>query len=116
MTEYMDLDPTRTLQDLRSASDRLSRTEEADERLVSQMVGDFADLDQWISTGGYLPDQWRNGSSGRPRITEEGTVLTGVRHGTRTAYNAGCRCMRCRQANREAAAAYRARLKKEQRA
>jgi len=104
----MTVDPTEALNDIRDMSQRLEDTEDPN---VSQLLDDFAGLDDWISKGGFLPDPWRNVRRGRPRATEEGEVLEGVRHGTRHAYNQGCHCARCREANRAAAADYRARKK-----
>lgn len=104
------MDPTRALTDIRDASRRLEDTEDP---LVSQLLDDVSGLDDWITKGGYLPDQWRNARRGRPRLEQEGQVRTDVKHGTRTAYNAGCRCADCRAANREAAALYRSRKKEE---
>lgn len=102
------MDPTEALNDIRNMSERLEDTEDPS---VSQLLTDISGLDDWISKGGFLPDQWRNVRRGRPRLAEEGVVLENVRHGTRHAYNQGCRCGRCREVNRAAAADYRDRKK-----
>lgn len=102
------MDPTETLKDIRDASSRLEDSRDPD---VVQLIEGVADLDDWIGRGGFLPDQWRNVRRGRPRLEVEGQTLEGVNHGTRHAYNQGCRCARCRQANREAAVSYRSRKK-----
>lgn len=102
------MDPTETLRDIREVSLRLEDTDEPD---VVQLIGDVAALDDWIGRGGFLPDQWRNVHRGRPRLEQDGRVLSGVNHGTRHAYNTGCRCAQCRQANREAAVSWRNRKK-----
>ncbi len=98
------MDPTETLKDIRDASSRLEDTDDPD---VVQLIDGVAALDDWIGRGGFLPDQWRNVRRGRPRLEHEGDVRDDVNHGTRHAYNMGCRCNRCRQANREAAVSYR---------
>jgi hypothetical protein len=88
------------------------RLEDTEDPMVSQLLDDMSGLDDWISKGGFLPDQWRNVRRGRPRRIGDGDkVLDGVRHGTRHAYNQGCHCEDCTAANREAAATYRDRKK-----
>lgn len=102
------MNPSEALRDIRTMAQRL---EDHEDLGVRQLVADVTSLDDWVSAGGYLPEDWRH--RGRPRLTEDGETKDGVRHGTRNAYNQGCHCEKCRAANREAAAAYRARKKGE---
>lgn len=94
------MDPTATLTEIRELAESA--------RLVPEGTGtayDLAekvsDLDGWLSNGGFLPEQWQATiHPGRPRRTEDGTVLEGVIHGRRRSYNLGCRCIPCTAANR----------------
>ena len=68
-------------------------------------------LDDWMSKGGALPEQWvpEGKVRGRPRRDTDGPVtLEGEIHGKRSTYNKGCRCLECTGANREAGARARA--------
>ena len=104
MSTEPEIDPTQVLLEIRRAYRTINDRGVTEEQgmLLAQSV---ADLDDHIDAGGYLPDQWRNQSRGRPRATSEGEVLDSVKHGTRSGYNRGCRCGKCRKANREHAAA-----------
>lgn len=85
------MDPTTTLEELRMLA------LEGDHTLGER----FRDLDEWLSKGGFLPEQWNTRKSGRPVRTEDGpTVIDGVAHGTRRGYNQGCKCVPCTAANR----------------
>ena len=94
------MDPTQALTDIREL------TKTTDGELAVKVDG----LDEWITRGGFLPEQWRP-HVGRPRRTEDGVVLEGVVHGKRASYNKGCRCVECTVANRNAGARQRARAK-----
>lgn len=105
------MDPTEALKDVRSLSERVRTTEQVSDN-VGMLIDTVEGLDEWISKGGFLPDQWRNVRRGRPRRVGDGPkVLTGRRHGLRSTYNAGCQCEKCTAANREWAAAYRTQQK-----
>lgn len=75
-----------------------------------ELVQDLQNLDEWMSKGGFPPDQWvTHITRGRPRRTQDGFVLDSVEHGTRSSYNKGCRCLKCTEANRAAGALHRSR-------
>lgn len=96
----MTMDPSTTLALIRG---RVATLRGARTNKVSDLTQAFDDLDAWLSSGGFLPRDWSGAATaapGRPRAAEEGTVLDGVAHGTRRAYNQGCHCQRCRAANR----------------
>lgn len=96
-----EFDPTQTLTEIRRAARRI-QARGATEALATELANGFTDLDDHIDAGGPMPDQWRNiVHGGRPRKHENGEVLDYVTHGTRSGYNRGCRCTRCRRANRE---------------
>jgi len=91
------MDPTKTLEELRE----LTQGDTLD-GLTDDIVERFAGLDDWISKGGFLPEQWASAAHrpGRPRRLEDGDVLQGVPHGKRRSYNLGCQCIPCTAANR----------------
>jgi hypothetical protein len=86
------MDPTATLAEIR---ERLKHDD------VARILELFTSLDEWISKGGFLPEQWQGDThAGRPRRTEDGPIVEGVNHGTRRGYNLDCRCLPCTTANR----------------
>lgn len=98
----MTLDPTQTLTEIRELAEEWPEIDDFD--ALPQKV---KDLDEWLSKGGFLPDQWNN--MGRPRLKGDGdVVLEGVEHGKPSTYSRGCRCEECRDANRKKAARWRA--------
>ena len=97
------MDPTKALAEIRELVTHDDPAEVA-EPIIERVTG----LDEWITKGGFLPEQW-NRPVGRPRRTEDGVVLEGVVHGKRSSYNKGCRCVPCTEANRDAAARQRQR-------
>lgn len=104
-----DIDPTEQLAKVRSAAYVVSETH-TEIPIVNQFVERFGDLDQYLSDGGDLPEQWQHVTVGRPRLVEEGKVRDDIpaeRHGKASTYNMGCRCRPCRNANRERATRYR---------
>jgi hypothetical protein len=103
------MDPTQTLIEIREKAKAIARRT-ATRGTGLELAEQFEDLDEWISRGGFPPEQWRP-HSGRPRRTEDGFVLEGVVHGKRASYNKGCRCMKCTEANRVAGTRQRARAK-----
>ena len=99
MSHPRRMDPTRTLEEIRS----LARKARERDRLPGEVVDlldDLDELDTWIASGKRLPAQWKNRRAGRPPITTDGDLVEGARHGTRNAYNMGCHCRACRAANR----------------
>lgn len=67
--------------------------------LIDVLTDLVLDLDEWLSKGGFLPDQWNN-RRGRPYRTSDGDIVETAKHGTRGGYNVRCRCMSCTLANR----------------
>lgn len=97
------LDPTEHLNEMRRTTREIF-TYGASEELGLALANQFSELDTHLDDGGATPGQWRNIRRGRPRAEEDGEILDDVVHGTRRGYNRGCRCQRCRKANREHAA------------
>jgi hypothetical protein len=65
------IDPDELLKDIRAAVDELNATEKADDQdcrmalaqvltCTSVLTTRFQVLDEWLSKGGFLPDEWRN--------------------------------------------------------
>lgn len=80
--------------------------------IANNCIVHFMALDGWMTNGGYLPGEWKpNHTLGRPRRLTSGVVLEKVTHGSRSAYNQGCRCIPCTAANRVGGATYRAKKK-----
>jgi len=96
------VDPTQTLAEIRELAEEWPEIDDFD--ALPQKV---KDLDDWLSKGGFLPDQWNR--RGRPRNTTYGEPLEGVKHGTPGGYNKGCRCEDCTDANRRKSARWRMR-------
>lgn len=97
------MDPTQTLSDIRELAAHDDPGDVA-EALVERVEA----LDQWMSRGGFPPEQWQaRGQIGRPRRQQDGPTRDDVVHGTRRGYNKGCRCIPCTVANRDAATARR---------
>lgn len=94
------MDPTQALTDIRNLTQQIEtrRGKNLAETGV-ELAEKVEDLDEWMSRGGFPPEQWQR-PNGRPRLKEEGPVLEGVVHGKRRSYNEGCRCTLCRAANR----------------
>lgn len=95
------MDPTQALSDIR---DHIKEFRDSREEPPADVIGDLftkvEGLDDWMSKGGFPPEQWRP-HNGRPRREEDGdVVLDDVVHGRRAAYNKGCRCVPCTAANR----------------
>lgn len=113
------MDPDEALKLAREEADRFNQMYERDDgdddalvELGSHLAEHFIALDGWMTNGGYMPGQWKpNHTLGRPRRLIDGVVLEKVSHGTRSAYNQGCRCIRCTAANRAGGATYRAKKK-----
>lgn len=99
------MDPNESLHQIRQAvpTARASRS-----ATIVSLAQAFDALDEWMSNDGFLPDDWRP-RIGPPIKNEDGYVMDNVEHGKPGTYNAGCRCMRCRVANRERQADFRAR-------
>lgn len=94
------MDPDAALADVRVSVSKLKNSRSARaSTTVAQFVAEVESLDDWMSRGGFAPAAWRV-SPGRPRREEDGPILDGVTHGTRTGYNAGCKCLLCTGANR----------------
>ena len=110
--ETEPIDATQVVNRMRRTTKEIFNRGASEERGL-QLAKDFADLDEHIIEGGYLPHQWRNVRRGRPREEEDGEVLDFVQHGTRSGYNAGCHCQKCRKANREHSARRRAKQKEQ---
>lgn len=94
------MDPDAALTDVRVGASTLmkSRTVRSN-ATVAKFVEDVQNLDDWMSRGGFAPAAWRV-SPGRPRREQDGPTRDGVPHGSRTGYNAGCKCLLCTGANR----------------
>ena len=88
------MDPTQALADIRELAKAVLSDDQVHE-LAERIEG----LDDWMTHGGFPPEQWRP-RQGRPPLTEPGPVLDGVVHGRRKSYDAGCHCLACRAANR----------------
>ena len=88
------MDPTACLTDIRELLDLRGQP-----GALSEMADHVADLDEWMSKGGFPPAQWQKPDGRRP-LTEPGVILEGVEHGKRRSYDKGCRCLACRAANR----------------
>jgi hypothetical protein len=94
------VDPTQALTDIRGHINEFRTTrEELPADAFGDLVTKVQGLDEWMSNGGFLPEQWKR-SMGRPRLVRDGPVLDGVEHGKRRSYNEGCHCTLCRAANR----------------
>lgn len=89
------MDPTQALHEIRTLA------QQNEDELATKVEG----LDQWLTGGGFLPEQWNN--RGRPRLTEAGPILEGVTHGKASTYSKGCKCIPCREANRKKSARWR---------
>lgn len=96
------MDPTVCLNEIRSLTSEAvcEKSDGLKEVLVDDLAEHIANLDGWLSSGGFLPEQWRP-RLGRPnRVGDGEPVLQDVPHGRRGSYNSGCRCMLCTLANR----------------
>ena len=101
------MDPTAALQEIRELAAHDDPAEFAD-----TLVERINDLDEWLTKGGFPPQQWN--INGRPRKEGDGdVVLDGVNHGKASTYAKGCHCAECREANRMKAAKWRARHRME---
>lgn len=96
-------DPTTHLNTMRKTTREIFVYGASEERGLA-LANQFSELDTHLDAGGAAPGQWRNIRRGRPRAEEDGEILDSVLHGTRSGYNRGCRCNKCRKANREHAA------------
>lgn len=104
------MDPTQALTDIRELATRATVLGDGKRRSPTGNRGQLAevapllaekvsDLDEWLSKGGFPPEQWRP-RPGRRQLSEPGHILEGVVHGKRRSYDGGCRCLPCRAANR----------------
>lgn len=57
------MDPDVTLDNLRKLSRQMGDAEDSDtfETLAGEFVNAFADLDEWMSKGGFAPAAWQRG-------------------------------------------------------
>lgn len=88
------MDPTQCLADIREL---VNESPEVDD--IDALPEKVKALDEWMTKGGFPPQQWRR-LPGRSPLTEPGDILSGVKHGKRKSYDAGCKCLACRAANR----------------
>ena len=111
MTQEQDTtlleDPTAHLNAMRRTTKEIFTYGASEERGLL-LANQFSELDTHLDAAGATPGQWRNIRRGRPREEEDGEILDNVTHGTRSGYNRGCHCQKCRKANREHAANRRA--------
>lgn len=98
----MSVDPTQTLAEIRELANEWPEIDDFD-----ALPKAVLELDEWLSKGGFLPQQWSN--LGRPRKTEFGPKLEDPKltHGKASTYAKGCRCEDCTEANRIKAARWR---------
>lgn len=53
------MDPNEALRRLRRLCEALSDRDDYDNEVAGELAGQFEALDQWISKGGFLPDDWQ---------------------------------------------------------
>jgi len=94
------VDPDECLAMIRSLVNEMQDLTYNDSR-PAELVEAVSGLDEWITSGGFLPEVWTGARRlGRRRHTQDGPILEGVVHGKRRSYNQGCRCIPCTTANR----------------
>jgi hypothetical protein len=98
------MDPTQTLAEIRAGMSRIRANNKRASVSAAKILEHVNQLDEWMSTGGFPPEQWKR-PTGRPLLTTPGPVLSEwnghpVAHGMRKSYDHGCRCLACRAANR----------------
>lgn len=72
------MDPTKCLEEIRELVERVHKNELYDARELHDVLNELAEkmeaLDNWMMTGGFMPNQWYEARSGLPPATQPATV------------------------------------------